>query len=86
MKAKVFALNREELGVDAIMVEGTLSLHGRLVIALIDPESTQSYITEACACHTNWVGEELPYNLLVSTLLGKIVMAGCIIKVSRETL
>jgi hypothetical protein len=53
VKAKVFALNREELGADATVIEVTLSLHGRLVTALIDPESTHSSVNEAYACHMN---------------------------------
>jgi hypothetical protein len=53
VKAKVFVLNREELGTDATVVEGTLFLHGRLVNALIDPGSMHSYMNETCACHMN---------------------------------
>jgi hypothetical protein len=67
VKAKVFALNREELGVDAAIVEGTFTIHGCSVTALIDPGSTCSFINKTCACYLDWVGEELPYVLHVST-------------------
>jgi hypothetical protein len=48
-------------------------------------------VNEAYACHVNWVGKELAYNLHVSTSLGKTAMAskfvlGCNIQVGRETL
>jgi hypothetical protein len=66
VKAKVFALKKKELGEDAAMVEGTLSLHGTPINVLIDLGSTHSYVNKVYTCHMNWVGEELLYDLLVS--------------------
>jgi hypothetical protein len=43
---------------------------------LIDLGSSHSYINEECACHLGWDSLDLPYTLLVSTPLGKLVEAG----------
>jgi hypothetical protein len=65
----VFALNWEELRADATVVEDTFTIHGCSITALIDLNSTHSFVNEICACYLDWVGEELPYLLHVSTLL-----------------
>jgi predicted aspartyl protease len=75
VKTKVYAMNRDELEAEAAVVEGTLSLHGRPVNVLIDPGSTHSYVSNTCACLMNWDGDELPYDLLISTPLGRTVVA-----------
>jgi hypothetical protein len=91
VKAKVYVMNRDELEEEAAVVEGTLSLHERPISVLIDPGSTHSYVSESCACLMHWDGKELPYDLLVSTLLGRTVVAyritpSCEIQVGREIL
>jgi hypothetical protein len=40
VKAKVYALNKEELNEGATMVDGTLSLQGKLVTVLFETGST----------------------------------------------
>jgi hypothetical protein len=75
VKAKVFILKCEKLGVDVIVVEGMLSVHGSPVTVLIDPESTYSFVNKTCTCHMSYVGEVLPYVLHVSTPLGRTSMA-----------
>jgi hypothetical protein len=91
VKAKVFALNREELRADVTVVEGMFTIHGCSITTLIDPNSTYSFINETCACHLDWFGEKLSYVLHVSTPLGKLAMAnkyvpGHEIQVGREAL
>jgi hypothetical protein len=75
VKVNVYAMKRDELEAEAAVVEGMLSLHGRPINVLIDPGSTHSYVSETCTCLMHWVGEELPYDLLVSTPLGRTVVA-----------
>jgi hypothetical protein len=75
VKAKVFALNWEELEADTAVVEGTFSIHGCLVTALIDPGSTYSFVNEASVCPLDWVGRDLSYVLHVSTPLGRSAVA-----------
>jgi hypothetical protein len=84
-------MNREELGTEAAVVEDTLSIQGCPVIALIDPGSMDSFVNKTRACHLNWVGNELPYIVHVTTLLGKMVVASkyvpdCSIQVGSKEL
>jgi hypothetical protein len=46
-------MNREELKMDAAVVEGMFSTHGYLVPALIDPSSMHSFVNEAHAYQLN---------------------------------
>jgi hypothetical protein len=55
------------MGAEAIGVEGTLTTHGCAVTALIDPDSTHSFVNETYACHLDWVGKELPNMMHVGT-------------------
>jgi hypothetical protein len=71
----VFALNREELSVDAAVVECIFAIHGCFVTALIDRGSMHSFVNKTHACHLNWIGEKLPNVIHVSTPLGKSVVA-----------
>jgi hypothetical protein len=87
----VFALGRNELGPDPIVVEGLLTIQNYKVNVLIDPSSTYSSINQDCACHLRWERLELPYTLLLSTSLGKLAkvrkyIPRCVIKVGKEDL
>jgi hypothetical protein len=73
------------------VVEGTLTIHNCSINVLIDLGYSLSYINEDCACHVEWHILDLPYTLLVSTPLGKLVeggkyILGCVIKVGKEEL
>jgi hypothetical protein len=57
------------------VVEGTFTIHGCPITALIDPSSTYSFVNETRACHLDWVGMELPYVMHMSTPLGKTTVA-----------
>jgi predicted aspartyl protease len=73
------------------VVKGTFTIHGCSVTALIDPGSTQLFMNKSRAGHLNWVGEELPYIMHVSTPLGKSVVVdqfvlSCEIQVGKEVM
>jgi hypothetical protein len=89
VKEKVFVLGQNELGVNPTVVDGTLTLQNCSINVLIG--SSHSYINEDCLCHLGWDGLDLPYTLLVSTPLGKLVeigkyIPGCMVKVGKEEL
>jgi hypothetical protein len=68
-----------------------LSIHGYLVTALIDSDSTYSFANEIHACHLDLVRRNLPYILHVSIPLGRSAMASKYmpdydIQVGREVL
>jgi hypothetical protein len=84
-------LNWEELKTNAVVAEGTLSIHGSHVTVLIGPGSTHLFVNETHACYLDWVGKELPYVLHMSTPLGRLIMASkyvpdCCIQVGKEVL
>jgi hypothetical protein len=73
------------------VVEGTLSIYGCLVTALINPGSAHSFVNETRACHLDWARKDLPYELHVSIPLGRSVVASRYIpdydiQVGREVL
>jgi hypothetical protein len=74
VKPKVFVLNWEKIKTNAVVVEGTFSIHGCLISTLIDPGSMHSFVNEVRAYHLDWVGRDLPYILHVSTPLGRSAM------------
>jgi hypothetical protein len=76
VKAKVFALGCNELGVNPTVVQGMLTIQNCSVNVLFDSGSNHSYIKEDYACHLGWDCLDLSYTLLVSTPLGKSVKAG----------
>jgi hypothetical protein len=64
-------------------------MHGYLVIELVNPNSSHSFVNETHACQLDWVGKELPCIMHVSTPLGKTTVASkylpdCGIQVGRE--
>ena len=58
---------------DPTIVKGKLSILSQEVLVLIDPGSTHSYLTPTFTSKINQIGQETPFYLSISTLLGKEV-------------
>ena len=70
MAARVYAIDRAEIGSDTKVVEGTLSISGKPAKVLLDPDSTHSFIRPAFIRKLGLESEILPYIVEVSTPTG----------------
>ena len=70
MTARVYAIDRSEIGSNAEVVEGTLSISGKPAKVLLDPGSTHSFIRPAFVRKLGLESEILPYVVEVSTPTG----------------
>jgi hypothetical protein len=73
------------------LVKGMFTIHCCPVTTLINPGSTHSFVNDTYAYHLDYVGEELPYVMHVSTPLEKSTVAyryvpDCEIQIGREVL
>jgi hypothetical protein len=70
VQAQVVALNKEDLDAAAV-AEGKDSIFGKKAKISIDTSSTLSFIASTFACTLGAESEEIPYEVMVSTPLGK---------------
>jgi hypothetical protein len=70
VRAQVVVLNREDSNTSAI-VEGTILIIGNEAKVLIDPGSTHSFITTPFTGALKFNDKTMPWDVLVSTPLGK---------------
>ena len=70
MATRVYAIDRSEIGSDAEVVEGTLSISGKPAKVLLDPDSTHSFIRPVFVRKLGLESKILPYVVKVSTPTG----------------
>ena len=63
----------EETEAPGNVIEGTLSICRFDAKVLFDPGSTQSFVAPAFALHLGEDKETLPYDLIIATLVGRLV-------------
>ena len=71
MPARVYALDKRNVESEAEVVEGTLSISGKLAKVLIDPGSTHSFVRPKFLKALGSKSEILPYVVEVSTPMGE---------------